>query len=39
MYKHLLAGITTSPSNYINGWTRHHDLIWFKGQNGQLETD
>lgn len=39
MYKHLLTGITTSPSNYINGWTKHHDLIWFKGQNGQLETN
>lgn len=39
MYKHILTGITTSPSNYINGWTKHHDLIWFKGQNGQLETD
>jgi small-conductance mechanosensitive channel len=29
--KHILTGITTSPSNYINGWTKHHDLIWYKG--------
>lgn len=38
MSKHILTGLTTSPSNYIKGWTKHHDLIWFKGQNGQLET-
>ena len=36
---HVLAGLKINPSNYINGWTRHHDLIWYKGQNGQLETD
>lgn len=36
--KHILTGITTSPSNYIDGWTKHHDLIWYKGQNNQLET-
>ena len=36
---HILAGLKINPSNYINGWTRHHDLIWYKGQNGQLETD
>lgn len=38
-YKHLLTGLKTSPSNYINGWTKHHDLIWYKGQNGLLETN
>lgn len=37
--KYLLTGITTNPSNYIDGWTKHHDLIWYKGQNGKLETD
>ena len=39
MNKHILTGITTTPSNYIDGWTKHHDLIWYKGQNGKLETD
>ena len=37
--KHVLTGVTTNPSNYIDGWTKHHDLIWYKGQNGQLETE
>lgn len=37
--KHLLKGIMTAPSNYIDGWTKAHDLIWYKGQNNQLETD
>lgn len=37
--RHVLTGINTSPSNYIKGWTKHHDLIWYKGQNGKLETD
>ena len=37
--KHILTGITTNPSNYLDGWTKHHDLIWAKGQNGQLETN
>jgi hypothetical protein len=27
-----------SPSNYIDNWTKHHDELWYKGQNGQLET-
>lgn len=39
MNKHMLTGLTTTPSNYINGWTKHHDLIWYKGQNGLLTTD
>lgn len=29
----------TTPSNYIEGWTKYHDLIWYKGQNNQLEND
>lgn len=37
--KYVLTGLTTNPSNYINGWTKRHDLIWYKGQNGKLETD
>lgn len=37
--KHILKGIMTTPSNYIEGWTKHHDLIWYKGQNNQLEND
>lgn len=37
--KYILTGLTTNPSNYIDGWTKHHDLIWYKGQNGTLETD
>lgn len=37
--KHVLTGVTTNPSNYIDGWSKHHDLIWYKGQNGQLTTD
>lgn len=37
--KYLLTGLTTNPSNYIDGWTKHHDLIWYKGQNGTLETN
>lgn len=37
--KHILKGIMTTPSNYINGWTKSHDLIWYKGQNNQLEND
>lgn len=37
--KYILTGLTTNPSNYIDGWTRHHDLIWSKGQNGTLETN
>lgn len=37
--KYILAGLTTNPSNYIDGWTKRHDLIWYKGQNGILETD
>lgn len=37
--RHLLKGITTTPSNYIEGWTKYHDLIWYKGQNNQLESD
>lgn len=36
--KHILTGLMTSPSNYIDNWTKHHDEIWYKGQNGQLET-
>ena len=36
--KHILTGLTTSPSNYIDNWTKHHDELWYKGQNGQLET-
>lgn len=36
---HVLAGLKINPSNYIDGWTKHHDLIWYKGQNGELETD
>lgn len=36
---HILAGLKINPSNYIDGWTKHHDLIWYKGQNGELETD
>lgn len=36
--KHILTGLMASPSNYINNWTEHHDEIWYKGQNGQLET-
>jgi hypothetical protein len=32
--KHILTGVTTNPSNYINGWSRRNDLIWYKGQNG-----
>lgn len=39
MNKHMLTGLATTPSNYINGWTKHHDLIWYKGQNGLLTTD
>ena len=39
MNKYILTGLTTNPANYIDGWTKHHDLIWFKGQNGQLETN
>ena len=37
--KHVLTGVTTNPSNYIDGWSRRHDLIWYKGQNGQLTTE
>lgn len=37
--KHVLTGVTTNPSNYIDGWSKHHDLIWYKGQNGQLTTE
>lgn len=37
--KYVLTGLTTNPSNYIEGWTKHHDLIWSKGQNGTLETN
>ena len=37
--KHLLKGITTTPSNYIDGWTKYHDLVWYKGQNNQLDND
>ena len=37
--KHILKGIMTTPSNYIDGWTKSHDLIWYKGQNNQLEND
>ena len=36
--KHILTGLMASPSNYIDNWTKHHDEIWYKGQNGQLET-
>ena len=36
--KSLLTSIKTSPSNYINGWTKHHDDIWTRGQNNQLNT-
>ncbi len=36
--KSLLNSIKTSPSNYINGWTKHHDDIWVRGQNNQLTT-
>lgn len=38
-YRQLTTGLLTNPSNYINGWTKHHDLIWYKGQNNLLETD
>lgn len=37
--KHVLTGVTTNPSNYIDGWSKRHDLIWYKGQNGQLTTE
>lgn len=37
--KYVLTGVTTNPSNYIDGWSKHHDLIWYKGQNGQLTTE
>lgn len=37
--RHVLTGLNISPSNYIKGWTKHHDLIWYKGQNGKLETE
>lgn len=37
--KHLLKGIMTTPSNYFNNWNKYFDLIWYKGQNNQLETD
>lgn len=39
MNKHIITGIMTTPSNYIEGWTKQFDLIWNKGQNGKLETE
>lgn len=37
--KHLLKGIMTAPYNYIDGWNDYYDLIWYKGQNNQLQND
>ena len=37
--KHILKGIMTTPSNYFNNWNKSFDLIWYKGQNNQLEND
>lgn len=36
--KSLLTSIKTSPSDYIDKWTKHHDDIWTRGQNNQLTT-
>ena len=38
MQKHIIDSIKISPSNYFDGWTKHYDEIWYKGQNGQLTT-
>ncbi len=38
MQKHVIDSIKISPSNYIDGWSKYHDSIWYKGQNGQLTT-
>ena len=38
MQKHVIDSIKITPSNYIEGWSKYHDSIWYKGQNGQLTT-
>lgn len=38
MQKHIIDSIKISPSDYIEGWSKHNDSIWQKGQNGQLAT-